>query len=634
MKTLFLTATTGLLAGLSIACASNADAPPEPPAKDIATPYYDRHKIDISNLRDFYDGLLMGDAIIHADAMFDSETKWRLTLRQMIRTESNHHIARSARHLAMAGVPLDDILAVWAPDYVGSMTDDRLRVAFEYIDAISHRPARVTGDTHAALRTHYTDRQIAELFELAGINAMNVAHDSILPIATDAETLNWAMANLSSVGWTPDLNAPSSPEEQRANAFIGEAMDMAYQEVIASWTPDDLAAIDPEFSTDWINYVTGYDISPITFDGDKDGIEEPFDHYPEDYLRWEDPEADNANLPPRGTPRFDVRAYDFDFYQPSALAETRYPLSDRNKFDTEWTRLASMGTAKIEAYFSYVDRALDMEEKWPIFFVYQLSSGCGHCQVHGSFGYFDAVEDDFPYDEIPDDEREKLMARIEGLFDFERSNLFTKAEKAAFRFARDAAKLPARTTAAHIEELRRHYSDREIQEIMTVVVAGAWLASDMQSQLTVTDQLSMSWALKNLTPFGWRPGSHVGWPNEQRAYHMTEMADFAFAKMSSGEVIDGVSEWLASDVPLGIDTDRDGVEDGYDGFPRDPSRWADTDRDGREDSKDRDIDGDGLSNSRELDIGTFPYKADSDGDGVLDPTEIDQGTDPIDPHDF
>lgn len=628
MKTFLLRATSCLLASIP------SIAPAQPPAGDVSTAYYDRQKIDVANLRDFYDGLLMGDAIMHADAMFDATTKWKLTLRQMVRMGSHHHAARSARQLSLMGVPVDEILTIWSPEYVKSIEDERLRIAFEYIDAISYRPARVTGDTHAALRSNYVDRQIAELFELAGVNAMNAMHDSILPLATDAETLAWATENLSRVGWTPGRNAATSPEEQRAKPFIGDAIAKAYKEVIAAWKPDNLAAVDPEFASDWINFVTGYDISPITFDSDKDGIEEPFDFYPQDYLKWEDPAADAANLPPDNTPKFNVRAYDFEYYKPASLAETKYPLSDRNKFDTEWTRLASKGTGKIEAYFSYNDRALDMEEKWPIFFVFQLSSGCGHCQVHGAFGYFDAVEDDFPYDDMPDQEFEEVIARLRGLFDFERSDLFTPAEKAAFRFARDAGKLPGRTTAAHIEELRRYYSDREIQELMTILIAGAWLTSDMQSQLTVTDQLSMSWALKHLTQFGWKPGSHLGLPNEQRAYHMTEMADFAFGKMSTGEVIDGVSEWLASDVPLGVDADGDGVEDGYDGFPNDPNRWADTDRDGREDSRDSDIDGDGLSNKKERSIGTFPYKADSDGDGVTDPVEIQQGTDPVDPRNF
>ncbi|MEM6832223.1 MAG: hypothetical protein AAF562_01265 [Pseudomonadota bacterium] len=631
MKTLAKVVAANLISSVTFATISYAQ---DIPKKDKSTRYYDRQKIDVSNLRDFYDGLLMGDAIIHADAMFDSTTKWKLTLRQTIRMGSNHHAARSARQLALMGVPLDEILAIWSPQYPEAVENIRLRAALHYIDAISYRPGRVTADTHAELRSHYVDRQIAELFELAGINAMNVMHDTILPIATDQETLEWATKNLASVSWRPGLNAASHPDEQRDNAFIGDAIAAAYEEVRAAWQPNDLAAVDPEFSSDWVNFVTGYNISPITFDNDKDGIEDPFDFYPDEYLKWEDPAANAANQPPKGTPKFDVKAYDFEYYQPSVLAETKYPLSDRNKFDTEWTRFASIGTSKIEAYFSYNDRALDMIEKWPLFFVFQLSSGCGHCQVHGAFGYFDAVEDDYPYDIMPANVFKTVLARLEGLFDFERSRLFTDAEKAALRFVRDAAKIPSRTTAAHIEELRRHYTDREIQEIMTVVIAGAWLASDMQSQLTVTDQLSMSWALKHLTQFGWKPGSHLGLPNEQRAYHMTEMADFAFAKMSTGQVIDGVSEWLASDVPLGTDADGDGVEDGYDGFPSDPKRWADSDGDGREDSKDKDIDGDGLSNAKERRIGTFAYKADSDGDGVIDPVEIKRGTDPVDPRNF
>ncbi|MCG8539390.1 MAG: thrombospondin type 3 repeat-containing protein [Clostridia bacterium] len=634
MKKFGFLASTFLAAQVFSATAVFSAEAPRPPEDDMAAPYYDRHKIDIANLRDFYDGILMSDAIIHADAMFDAETKWKLTLRQMILTGSNHHQARSAYQLSLMSVPVGDILAIWSPDYVGSLKDDRLRVAFEYIEAISRRPADVTADTHAALRTHYIDRQIAELFELAGVNAMNVMHDSLLPIATDQETLDWARENLGPVGWKPGSNAAQSPEEQRARPFVGDALDAAYKEVISAWKPDDLAAIDPEFTTDWINHVTGYDVSRITFDGDKDGVEEPFDHYPEEYLRWEDPAADDANLPPASTPPFNAAAYDYPYYSPPIVPETKYPFSDRNKFDTEWTRQASLGTQKIETYFSYDDRALPLEEKWPIFFVYQLASGCVHCQSHGAFGYFDAVEDDYPYDNIPDEDLPRVIARIHALFDFERSDLFTDAQKAAYRFARDAGKLPARTTSAHIEELRRHYSDREIQEIMTVLIAGAWLSSDMQSQVTVTDQLAMSWALKNLTSVGWRPGAHVGWPNEQRAYHMTEMADYAYAKMSSGDVIDQVSEWLASDVPLGVDTDNDGVEDDYDGFPTDPTRWADTDQDGREDSKDNDIDGDGISNRKEVSIGTFPYKADSDGDGVIDPVEIEAGTDPVDPHEF
>lgn len=629
MKKMSLLATT-FLAGQTLLGAAWAEVPP-PPAADIETPYYDRHKIDVSNLRDFYEGILIADMMIHADAMFDAETKWKITLYEMIKVGSNHHQARAARQLAELGVPIAEIQAIYAPDYTATIEDPRIRTAFEFVDAASVNPAKVTGDTHAALRTHFIDRQIAELVELVGINAAMAKHDLLLPIPTDQATVDWATENLGPVGWKLGLNKASSAEEQRAAPFIGKALATAHAEIIGDWEPGDLTAEAPRLAGDWVNHITGYDVPWMTFDGDQDGIEEPFDFYPTEYLRWKDPAADAANQPPEGTPPFDVAGYDYAFYKRQELPEAKYPLSDRMKLDTEWTRESSLGTTYIDEYFSGKDRALTLQQKWEIFAVYQMASGCVHCQVHGTFGTYDAIEDDFPYDTIPAEQIPGVIERIQALFDFERSDRFTEKEKVAYRFARDAGTLPSRTTAAHIEDLRRHYTDREIQEVLSLVVTSGWLASVMQSQLTVTDRLSMSWAMRHLTPVGWTPGVHLGLPHEQRPYHMTELMDNAFAKMSAGWVIDGATEWIGVDVPLAVDADGDGVSDGFDGFPNDPTRWEDTDRDGIEDSKDDDIDGDGITNAKEVAQGTFPYKTDSDGDGVVDPVEIKAGTDPVDP---
>ncbi|MEO0553699.1 MAG: hypothetical protein AAF149_10895 [Bacteroidota bacterium] len=627
---LLLSFSTALLVSQS----SISQTVPKPPAEDNEMPYYDRHKIDISNIRDFYDGLLMADAINHADGMFDAKTKWKMTLYQMIRLGSNHYTARSAYQLSLMGVPMEEILAVWSPNYIESIKDPRIQAAYEYLRAISSWPSEVNADTHALLRTHFVDRQIAELIQMAGTNAPIARHDQMLPIPTDKTLLAWAKKNLKKVGWKPGLNASSSLEEQRANAFTGKALEEAYNEIASEWRPTDLYAVSPEFKTDWIEHLTGYGISPVTFDGDQDGIEEPFDFYPNDYLRWENPKWDEANLPDSKTKPFNATAYDYKYYKAPVVPKTKYPYSDRHKFDTEWTRMASMGTSKMEDHFSIKDRALPMSEKWPMFFVFQLASGCGHCQVHGSYGIYNDIKDDYDNDEIPTADYPGVLKKIHALFDFERSDLFTDAQKAMYRFGRDAASWPARTTAAHIEELRRYYSDREIQEIIETIIAASWLASDMQSQLTVTDRLSMSWALDNLTSTGWKPGQHLGMISEQRRFHMTEMSTFALGEINSGEIFDGTSEWIGVDVPLTEDSDSDGVLDGYDGFPNDPSRWEDTDRDGIEDAKDDDIDGDGIPNKEEIAKGTFPYKADSDGDGVDDPTEIKNGTDPVDPINF
>jgi hypothetical protein len=47
-----------------------------------------------------------------------------------------------------------------------------------------------------------------------------------------------------------------------------------------------------------------------------------------------------------------------------------------------------------------------------------------------------------------------------------------------------------------------------------------------------------------------------------------------------------------------------------------------------------DLDGDGLSNEREEELGTDPTDPDTDGDGVNDGDEVDDGTDPLDPASF
>ncbi|MEM9802015.1 MAG: hypothetical protein AAGA20_16950 [Planctomycetota bacterium] len=594
-------------------------------------PYYDRHRIDISNLRDYYNGLLVADAMIHADGMFDEKSKWHLTLRQMILAESRHQQARAARQLSLMGVPLEDISETWAASYADSVEDARLCAAFRYIDAVGRLPTAVTADTHAMLRTHFVDRQIAELFDMAAVNASLAVHDRILPIPTDQETLDWATENLAAVGWSVGPNRASSPEEQRANAFVGEALERARAEIASGWRPDDIAAINPELKSDFIGELTGYDISPVTFDGDFDGIEEPFDAFPVTFDEWRTEEMRAANLPNDQTPPFDVEAYDHVYFVPATVPQSRYPFSDRSYFDTEWTRQSSLGTLEMDAYLLTRDRALDLKLRWSLFFVYQLSSGCVHCQVHGAYGVFQEFEADYVDDEIPDADLPGVLAHIHGLMDIERSTSITDAERAALRLARDAGRLPGINTAAHIEELRRYYTDREIQEIVASLGLTGWLATSMQSQATVTDRLSMSWALRHLTPKGWRPGVHTGLPSEQRPYHMSELFSVVLGKINMGDVTDAASEWVGIDIPLAVDTDEDGVEDAFDGFPRDPSRWEDTDRDGIEDSNDDDIDGDGIDNETERANGTFPYKRDSDGDGRDDAAEARAGTDPLDP---
>ncbi|MGB2242591.1 MAG: hypothetical protein ACPHX1_04205, partial [Porticoccaceae bacterium] len=83
-----------------------------------------------------------------------------------------------------------------------------------------------------------------------------------------------------------------------------------------------------------------------------------------------------------------------------------------------------------------------------------------------------------------------------------------------------------------------------------------------------------------------------------------------------GDDLDNYYEDEIGTDPYNADTDGDGINDGND--PRPMIADFDTDNDGVIDSEDWDIDGDGLDNYYEDEIGTDPYNADTDGDGTYD----------------
>lgn len=84
---------------------------------------------------------------------------------------------------------------------------------------------------------------------------------------------------------------------------------------------------------------------------------------------------------------------------------------------------------------------------------------------------------------------------------------------------------------------------------------------------------------------------------------------------------DGLADQVEPDKgtdPLDPDTDDDGVVDGLDRFPLDSHESVDADNDGLGDNADPDDDNDQLPDSEEQALGLNPLDNDSDDDGVLD----------------
>lgn len=139
-----------------------------------------------------------------------------------------------------------------------------------------------------------------------------------------------------------------------------------------------------------------------------------------------------------------------------------------------------------------------------LFTMASVAGGCQHCQAHGAYTLQLMGVD-------PD--------RIRDIWTFEQSAEFTEAEKAALRLARDGASVPNMVEPGHFVELRRHYSDRQIVEMLAVVSLAGWFNRWNNSIATVTDQESVDWAEANLRAVGWELGKHAGQAHEQRRKH-------------------------------------------------------------------------------------------------------------------
>ena len=139
-----------------------------------------------------------------------------------------------------------------------------------------------------------------------------------------------------------------------------------------------------------------------------------------------------------------------------------------------------------------------------VFTMASIAGGCQHCQAHGGYSLALMGVD---------------AERIRDIWVFEQSDEFTEAERAALRLARDGASVPNMVSPGHFAELRRHYSDQQIREMLAVVSLAGWYNRWNNSIATVTDQESVDWAERNLGTVGWALGKHAGEAHEQRRHH-------------------------------------------------------------------------------------------------------------------
>ena len=125
--------------------------------------------------------------------------------------------------------------------------------------------------------------------------------------------------------------------------------------------------------------------------------------------------------------------------------------------------------------------------------VASTAAGCRYCQAHET---------------VDAKMRGVDEAKIAEIWNFERSPLYDDAERSALRFARDASVVPNAVTPSHFEDLRKHWDDGQIVEILAVVGLFGFLNRWNDSMATDLEETPTALAERTIGHHGWEPGKH------------------------------------------------------------------------------------------------------------------------------
>ncbi|MGQ0558823.1 MAG: carboxymuconolactone decarboxylase family protein [Sphingosinicella sp.] len=120
-------------------------------------------------------------------------------------------------------------------------------------------------------------------------------------------------------------------------------------------------------------------------------------------------------------------------------------------------------------------------------------AGCLYCQAHTAL----AAE---RYGASPE--------RLDALWGYATSPLFTDAERAAFDFAVAAASVPNAVTPEIADRLRQHWDEGEIVEMLGVIALFGFLNRWNDSMATTLEEGAAAIGKRHLAKHGWARGKH------------------------------------------------------------------------------------------------------------------------------
>lgn len=121
------------------------------------------------------------------------------------------------------------------------------------------------------------------------------------------------------------------------------------------------------------------------------------------------------------------------------------------------------------------------------------AAGCRYCQAHTATHAAKMGTD---------------PARIADVWEFETSDAFDDAERAALRLARDAAQVPNAVTDDHFAQLAPHFTDEQVLQLVATISLFGFLNRWNDTLATTLEDEPRSFAAQHLGPRGWEVGHH------------------------------------------------------------------------------------------------------------------------------
>lgn len=133
------------------------------------------------------------------------------------------------------------------------------------------------------------------------------------------------------------------------------------------------------------------------------------------------------------------------------------------------------------------------ELKMLVSLVTSQASGCRYCQAHmTNLASIYRASDQ----------------KIRAVWEFETSSLFSPAERAALRLGYRAALVPNEATGEDFDELKKHFDDGQIVEIVATIALFGYLNRWNDTMATTLEQRATEVATRVIAPQGWSTGKH------------------------------------------------------------------------------------------------------------------------------